>query len=212
MLNINLNFKQKSTKEKYNPIIEKDSIFKPIKGFENMYEISNYGIIKSVDRNIICKDGQIKPIKSRYIRPADNGSGYKFVYLWKDNKQHRYYVHRLVAETFIPNPENKPTVNHKDGNRYNNCVDNLEWATYSENIQHAFNTGLNKSTLGWKNPKANRWRPVEKCNLNGEVICKFDTIQDAADDLQVPDKYIYKVCRGEISNTKGFKYRYCDHE
>ena len=86
MLNINLNFKQKSTKEKYNPIIEKDSIFKPIKGFENMYEISNYGIIKSVDRNIICKDGQIKPIKSRYIRPADNGSGYKFVYLWKDNK------------------------------------------------------------------------------------------------------------------------------
>ena len=85
MLNINLNFKQKSTKEKYNPIIEKDSIFKPIKGFENMYEISNYGIIKSVDRNIICKDGQIKHIKSRYIRPADNGHGYKFVNLWKDN-------------------------------------------------------------------------------------------------------------------------------
>lgn len=81
MLNINLNFKQKSTKEKYNPIIEKDSIFKPIKDFEDMYEISNYGIIKSVDRNIICKDGQIKPVKSRYIRPADNGHGYKFVNL-----------------------------------------------------------------------------------------------------------------------------------
>lgn len=182
-----------------------------IPGFEGRYKINKVGQILSLEHTLwngrCYRRIPEKVLSWRYTK------NYAYIRLFYDTGKYKQcYIHRLVTETFIPNPENKPTVNHKDGNRYNNCVDNLEWATYSENIQHAFNTGLNKSTLGWKNPKANRWRPVEKCNLNGEVICKFDTLQDAVDDLQVPYKYIYKVCRGEISNTKGFKYRYCDHK
>lgn len=192
MLNINLNFKQKSTKEKYNPIIEKDSIFKSIKGFENMYEISNYGIIKSVDRNIICKDGQIKPIKSRYIRPADNGSGYKFVYLWKDNKQHRYYVHRLVAETFIPNPDNLPEVNHIDNNKNNNHVNNLEWCNrlYNERQKPKHISGYPA-------------KPIEQIDvITNEIIAEFESISDCERKLHINSATIRKHIENNNVITK----------
>lgn len=142
-----------------------------------------------------------------------DGSDYAYVRLFYDtNKYIQKHIHRLVAEIFIPNPENKPTVNHIDGNKHNNYYKNLEWATYSENIKHAFKTGLNPGTKGIPAWNSNRWRPVYKMDLDGNILCKFNTLQDAANELNVPYKYIYKVCRGEISNTRGFKYRYVDHE
>ena len=204
MLNINLNFKQKSTKEKYNPIIEKDSIFKPIKGFENMYEISNYGIIKSVDRNIICKDGQIKPIKSRYIRPADNGSGYKFVYLWKDNKQHRYYVHRLVDETFIPNPDNLPEINHIDNNKNNNHVNNLEWCSYGQNIKHAYKTGLKVATSNHLK------RKILQYDKNMNFIKEWECTKDVQRSLGIYHSNISVCCEGRQKTAGGYIWRYAD--
>lgn len=192
MLNINLNFKQKSTKEKYNPIIEKDSIFKPIKDFENMYEISNYGIIKSVDRNIICKDGQIKPIKSRYIRPADNGHGYKFVNLWKDNKQHRYYVHRLVAETFLSNPDNLSEVNHIDNNKANNSVNNLEWCNRLYNERQKL-----KHISGYPA------KPIEQIDANtNEAIAEFESISCCERELHMNIDTIRKYIENNIAKTK----------
>lgn len=192
MLNINLNFKQKSTKEKYNPIIEKDSIFKSIKGFENMYEISNYGIIKSVDRNIICKDGQIKPIKSRYIRPADNGHGYKFVYLWKNNKQHRYYVHRLVAETFLSNPDNLNEVNHIDNNKANNNVNNLEWCNRLYNERQKF-----KHISGYPA------KPIEQIDANtNEIIAEFESMNDCERKLHMNIATIHKYIKNNTIKTK----------
>lgn len=72
--------------------------------------------------------------------------------------------------------------------------------------------GLNPSTKGIPSWNSKRYRPVYKMNLQGEIICKFDTLQDAANDINVPYKYIYKVCEGKISNTRGFKYKYADHE
>ena len=192
MLNINLNFKQKSTKEKYNPIIEKDSIFKSIKDFENMYEISNYGIIKSVDRNIICKDGQIKPIKSRYIRPADNGHGYKFVYLWKNNKQHRYYVHRLVAETFLSNPDNLSEVNHIDNNKANNNVNNLEWCNRLYNERQKF-----KHISGYPA------KPIEQIDANtNEIIAEFESMSDCERKLRMNVATIRKYIKNNTIKTK----------
>ena len=71
-----------------------------------------------------------------------NFNGYYRVELWKNNKKYRYYLHSLIAITFIPNPKNKPCVNHIDGNRLNNNISNLEWVTYSENVQHAYDTKL----------------------------------------------------------------------
>lgn len=99
-------------------------IWKDICGYEGLYKISNYGEVKSIRKNIV-------------MRPGDNGRGYKFIYLNKGGLVQRYYVHRLVALFFIPNPENKPQVNHIDCNKGNNNVDNLEWVTTTEQMQHA---------------------------------------------------------------------------
>jgi hypothetical protein len=94
----------------------------------------------------IDEDGNIFSPWCKKYRPLNHTEkdGYKTVSLWggKGTKRKRYYVHRLLAEQYIPNPENKPWVNHKDGNKSNNRIDNLEWSTISENLQHAYNTGL----------------------------------------------------------------------
>lgn len=98
--------------------------WKQITGFEGRYSISDQGRIKSY-------------FFTNYLHCADNGNGYKFIYLHKNGIGKRFYVHRLVAIEFIPNPENKPQVNHKDCNKANNFADNLEWVTIEENRCHA---------------------------------------------------------------------------
>lgn len=105
-------------------------IYKPISGYENNYTISNTGTIKNIIRNTILKP----TLRKEYLG----------VSLCKSNVKKTYNVHRLVAITFIENPENKPQVNHLDGNKFNNNAWNLEWSTSSENIQHAYDNGLNK--------------------------------------------------------------------
>lgn len=126
--------------------------WKPVRCYEGLYEVSNTGKVRSIDRIVCTKDGKHKKLKGKElyftIQRLNLVSGriqrYAAVQLWKNNKDVLKAVHRLVAEAFIPNPENKPTVNHIDGNGINNDVDNLEWATYSEQNYHAYLTGLNK--------------------------------------------------------------------
>jgi len=110
--------------------------FKKIKGYEN-YSVSNYGKIRN------DKTGRI-------LKPGDNGRGYLFVNLCKNGICKHHKIHRLVANAFILNPENKPTVNHIDGCKINNYVENLEWCTNKENTQHAVDKGL-KDDKGSKN-------------------------------------------------------------
>ena len=110
-------------------------IWKDIKGYEGIYQVSNIGKIISLPRN-----GTI--LKKKKLKNILNNRGYLCVNLSKNNIQKKNAIHRLVAETFIPNPDNLSQVNHKDGNKQNNCVENLEWCTCKENIQHARKTGL----------------------------------------------------------------------
>lgn len=121
-------------------------IWKDIKGYEGLYVVSNTGKIKSIDRYITDKNGKIKFTHGRIIKVRSQNSGYNVLRLCKNGKKPAFTVHRIVAETFIPNPENKPYTNHKDGNKQNNRVSNLEWVTPSENMRHAVDTGL------WKYP------------------------------------------------------------
>ena len=115
--------------------------WKPIKNHENEYEISNLGRVRSLDRYIKSansktglqfKKGQILKQKLNKV------NGYMMIILWKDNKQKGYNIHRLVAEHFLPIKEGKNTVNHIDGDKTNNRVDNLEWVSYGENLAHAY--------------------------------------------------------------------------
>lgn len=117
----------------------------PIPEYEDLYEIDTYGNIKSL-------------ITNKILKPQLDRKGYFRIGLTKNKKQKFYLIHRLVALTFLPNPNDYKIINHKDGNPKNNYVENLEWCTYSYNIQHAYNTGLKKGISaehkGINNPKS----------------------------------------------------------
>ena len=131
--------------------------------FWNKYQISNYGNVKSLLSNKI-----LKPSIVAYRDPNRN-NGYYVVNL----KGKLYYIHRLVAENFIPNPNHLPQVNHIDGNKQNNKVDNLEWCTASENIKHAYSMGLidinkintNANVLKWRHEFGQKYKGTKENTL-----------------------------------------------
>ena len=117
-----------------------EEVWKDINGYEGIYQVSNLGRVKAVERTWYSgRNGCIKKTKPEHImkyRLAKN-TGYCLLKLTKYGKEKHVFVHRLVAETFIPNPNNLPEINHIDGNKENNCINNLEWCTAKENISHA---------------------------------------------------------------------------
>lgn len=122
-------------------------LYMPIKDYEGLYEINPSGVIRSVDRTLKVTGQKNRLFKGRILAITANvQTGYLTVSLWKDNVGKTKYVHRLVAETFIPNPHNLPEVNHIDANRQNASVTNLEWCTRSGNMKHAYNIGALSQT------------------------------------------------------------------
>lgn len=148
-------------------------IWKKIKGFEN-YEISNLGRVRRNECTIIYSNGQVCKYKLKYLKLEKNKGNnlgfYKRVTICVNNKPKRFLVHRLVAEYFIPNPNEKRCVNHIDGNPSNNIISNLEWCTHQENERHSYDT-LGKINA---NRKANKLQVEDilltgKKGLNGNV-------------------------------------------
>jgi hypothetical protein len=126
-----------------------NEIWHPCAGFETHYEVSNLGNVRSIDR--VANNGHnngVRKLPSKVLKPALGKAGYLLVSFCVDNVKSNHNIHRLVARAFIQNEANKPQVNHKDGNKQNNHVDNLEWVTCSENGLHAYrvlgNTAWNK--------------------------------------------------------------------
>jgi hypothetical protein len=169
--------------------------WKPIKDYENLYEVSNLGRIKSLERISLQKH----LLPEKILKTAKNKYGYLKVTLHKNYKQKVVNVHRIVAETFIPNPHNLPCVNHIDGNKENNCVDNLEWCTIQENNIHAFKTGL-------KQPS---YKAVIATNLQTGEEIYFNSLEETAQYFNLKNKSnISKVCRGKVKSLKGYTFKY----
>jgi len=122
-------------------------IWKDVKGYEGIYKISNFGRVKSLDREVAPSNRVPYWRKGKICIQSKSNLGYMTVGFTVNNKKVNKYVHRLVAEAFIPNLENKPQVNHIDCNKENNLINNLEWCTNSENHIHASKNGLNKLHL-----------------------------------------------------------------
>jgi hypothetical protein len=141
-------------------------IWKSLKGiveYGDYYEISNFGHVRSLDRVFIGANNRIQNKKGSILKPKKGKNGYLSVNLKLNRKSRMYYVHRLVALAFIVNDKNSPEVNHKDGNKSNNNIDNLEWSTGKENIGHAIETGLIKM----------KGKDNAKSKLNEEDVLKI---------------------------------------
>jgi len=134
-------------------------IWRDIKGFEGFYKISDMGNIKSLERKVTYKTRgssfRTDVIKEKILKPQKSHCKYLTVTLYGANrKPKQFLLHRLIAETFVPNPENKKEVNHKDGNKLNNSLNNLEWCTRSENATHMVKNGLCNFKLGSESPNS----------------------------------------------------------
>jgi DNA-binding Xre family transcriptional regulator len=115
-----------------------EEIWKDIEGYEGIYQVSSLGRVKSLARVITRSTGADYSVIERILKTANNPSGYEVAILSTNGKMYPVTVHRLVAKAFIPNPENKETINHKNGVKTDNRVSNLEWHTRSENVKHAY--------------------------------------------------------------------------
>jgi len=172
----------------------------PVVGYEGFYEVSNNGRVRGLTRQVLKHDG-VRTCPSKILLP-DMSKGYPRVVLGRGGNRKRVLVHRLVAEAFIPNQFGKPVVNHKDGNRSNNCVSNLEWCTQRENAIHAHRTGLQVVSSGESNPMFGR--RGAKTNRAKAVVSKttgkfWGSLIDAAAELGIN----YSTARNHMWMGKG---------
>lgn len=133
-----------------------EEVWEDIKGYEGLYQISNLGKVKSLARKRYCGHKYSKPQlrKGRILKQHYDYLGYKRVRLSKNQKTKTLTLHRLLAINFIENPYNKPNINHIDGDKSNNDLNNLEWCTQKENVQHSYELGLSKARKGEDNNKS----------------------------------------------------------
>lgn len=178
-----------------------NEIWKDIKGYETKYQVSNLGRIKS------CKfwSGNRYISNEKILKQANTPKGYLVVCLRKNNKAKVYRVHRLVAQAFIPNPEDKPQINHIDNNRKNNKVDNLEWVNNSENQQHAFKYGNQKRYKGSKNYSAIKITQYDKDN---NFISEWGSITEASIKNNISSTSINNCLRKRSKSAGGFIWKY----
>ena len=159
-------------------------IWKDIPNYEGLYQVSNLGRVKSL-------------FKYKKILKPRPRNGYLRVSLTKNNKSTNYAVHRLVAQAFISNPNNLPEINHKDENKQNNCVDNLEFCTRKYNMKYGT----------WKDRRLVKFiKPVVQYDLNGNFIRNWTSIKDAKTKLNINN--IPAVCKGKAKQSGGYIWKY----
>jgi len=144
-------------------------MYKDIIGFEDEYQISDEGVIKSKDRTCVDSLGRKRFRSGVILKPDVAQNGYYRVTLCKNGKKLQRYVHRLIAIHFIKNDKNLPQINHKDGNKLNNSIDNLEWCTVQENVIHAYKHGLINHVCGENHPNYHKFGSDSKNSK--KVIC-----------------------------------------
>lgn len=168
-----------------------EEVWKDIKGYEGSYQVSNLGRVKSIDRLDSANHRLRGKIKSTSIRP----NGYENVILCKNSKRKGYSVHRLVAEAFISNPENKPQVNHIDENKTNNRVNNLEWCTNKDNMNYGSRT--TKALV-----------KISKSVYCFETSKTYINARHASDELGLSRECVRDVCLGRQKQTGWYTFKY----
>jgi hypothetical protein len=183
-------------------------IWKPITGYEGYYEVSNHGKVRSVAR-IIHKVHSPSGTVYQWCKPSmilnsnRGGHNYLRVDLCVDYVAKTHYVHRLVAETFIPNPDDLPEINHMDEDRHNNHVDNLEWCSRIYNQNYGTVVHRIRETSA-----RTRGRAVVQMDLNGNQIQVFSAVREASRQTGVNTACIWQVCNGKRKTAHGFTFKF----
>lgn len=163
-------------------------VWKDIEGYEGLYQVSSLGRVKSLRFG-----------KERILKAGKDKGGYLMVNLCKNSKTKMYKVHRLVAQAFIPNPDGLQCINHKDENKTNNCVDNLEWCTY-----------LYNNNYGTRNFKSasNRSISIIQLTLNNEFVRCYRSSMDAERRTGFHQEHIISCCKGDYKTAYNYKWLY----
>ena len=179
-----------------------NEIWKSVKGYEDYYSVSNLGRVKSNDRQRLGIGGSIRNCKGKILKANPNQSGHLLVNLYdNEGRSKKALVHRLVAIAFIENSDNLPCINHKDEDKTNNCVDNLEWCTVAYNNSY--------SNLGENLYKATNNYPIGviQYSLSGEELARFSSYSEAEKNTGVDHGGISACCRGKQKTAGGFIWK-----
>lgn len=170
-------------------------IWKDIPGYEGLYQVSNLGRVKSLERTKNGINGCIK-IQNEIILKTRNSRGYRRISLGSKASRKDYQVHQLVAKTFIPNAGDRTEINHKNGNKSDNSISNLEWCTRSENCLHMFSSlGITRKSIS---------KCVAKVSIDGFLINAYNSIAEAAKENGLDSRRISDCMNGVLSSYAGF--------
>ena len=172
-----------------------EEIWCPIKGYEGLYEVSDKGRVRS-----------LKFGKERILKPGKHPNGYFKVELCKNRERKQCFVHRLVSQTFIPNPDNLPEVNHKDEDKTNNSVINLEWCDRKYNC----NYGTRNERVSEKNTNGKLSKPILQYTKSGEFVKEWKSTRDVKRNLGYTHQNISACCNGIRKSSNGFVWKFKD--
>ena len=189
-------------------IIKNMENWKDIKGYEGLYQVSDCGRIKSLARDVYSLNGKLAyHTKERILVPFLDRGGYQYVNLSKNGRVKKESVHRLVAMAFLPNPENKPQINHKNEIKIDNFVENLEWCTSVYNNNYGTrNSRMIQNRRSYKLGNHPQAKPVFCVELNKT----FDCAIRAEKELGICASSISQVCKGKLKTTGGFHWKYAN--
>lgn len=181
-----------------------NEIWQPIENWEGLYQISNMGRIRSLDRMVKSRGNSYRLQKGKVLKTGTSKDGYLQVTLSQSNKCKHAFIHRLVAQAFIPNPYHYPEVNHKDENKSNNCVSNLEWCNRKYNVNYG--TCLKRTFKATLNGKCSK--PVVQLTINDELIQKWPSMMEVERTLGINSGSISRCCRGKQKTAHGYRWKY----
>ena len=191
--------------------------WRDIKGYEGKYMISNLGRVKSLERTVWNGRGY-RIVPEKILKAGDNGHGYLFVMLCKDGKYKNCRINRLVAQAFLENPQNLPEVNHKDEDKTNNCVENLEWCSKLYNIKYG--TGIKRRAEKLKGKKHSEEhnkkigkklsKPVFSVDKESGLIMWWESTREAERCTGIDNGSISKCCQGKLKSAGGHIWFYAD--
>lgn len=177
-----------------------EEVWKDIEGYEGKYQVSNLGRVRSLPRPKTSRNAHGEftfTTKPKILKAFEQNGGYQRISFGKGKDKVAIFVHRLVAQAFIPNPDNLPHINHKDENPKNNRADNLEWCNAEYN-----------NSYGNHIERCKRHQAVEQLTIDGQFIQRFNSIKEAAEATGCRATSIQGCCKGRFKSSLGYRWRY----